>query len=133
MANNSSIMILNYDVLSLILEFNGPFCHENSIYLVNKYFYNFTNVPRCDVSFYEFNKKCLIHDGNDEYTVFKILSESINNKTIHFNNKKQLELSLKYINKLNKGYFKCCGGTGIVFNNFDFFREYDRFKCILVT
>lgn len=64
-------------------------------------------------------KHTLPHDKKDMSTVIKLLKKNIGNKdvtTIHFNNKRQLQIAKPYFNLIGKVSHFCCDETGVFFN-----------------
>lgn len=111
------------DVLLIILEFNGFMCNEPNIFFTNKYFYSKISIPRCVVSNFNSSvygpiKMCLIHNGYDKYTMLNTLNQGHKKSNLHFQNCKQRRLADKYIFELGRPYHICCGGKGIMFDDY---------------
>lgn len=108
-------IIGNIDIFRHILKYINNY---HSFYLLNKYYKSL--LPKHKLIMYKDLYSCSMYKKKNKYKAIKILQQNKYKNSIHFDNKKQLQISKKYLYR--EGFYNhyCCKGRGVLFLNYDY-------------
>ena len=90
----------------------------HKIYKLNKYYNSI--LPKHHIINYKNLYSCNMYKNSNKYEAILIIKKYIHRSSIHFKNKKQLNIVKKYLYKDGLYSHFCCYGKGVIFINTDY-------------
>ena len=110
------ILFDNIDIFKKVLSYVKDY---HSFYLLNRYYKSL--LPKHKLIKYKDLYSCSIYKNTNKYIAIRILKKNHYSNSIHFENKKQLNISKKYLHRDGLINHYCCNGCGVLFINKDFY------------
>ena len=112
-------MIFLFDDINIFKEILSYIKDYHSFYLLNKYYNSL--LPKHKIINYKDLYSCSMYKNTNKYIAIRILKKNYFSNSIHFENKKQLNIAKKYLYREGLMNHYCCKGRGVLFINKDYY------------